>query len=127
MAKAITLSNGRSWKTQTAALAHFKEMLRRHTDNQVVEGRDDHDELLALLERYDAVITHGPAKMGSGVEYCRDYFSHLTPVQFARKATEGEIDLPVIRIETSQKAAKGVHLLDPAKWTDDRRTAAKKE
>jgi uncharacterized protein DUF3223 len=69
MAKAITLSNGRSWKTQAAALAHFKEMLRRHADNQVVEGRDDHDDLLALLERYDAVITHGPAKIGSGVEY----------------------------------------------------------
>jgi Protein of unknown function (DUF3223) len=69
MAKAITLSNGRSWKTQAAALAHFKEMLHRHADNQVVEGRDDHDDLLALLERYDAVITHGPAKIGSGVEY----------------------------------------------------------
>lgn len=25
---------------------------------------------------------------------CRDYFCHLTPVQFARKATEGEIIYP---------------------------------
>ncbi|RJT41984.1 Pyocin activator protein PrtN [Mesorhizobium waimense] len=58
---------------------------------------------------------------------CSEYFSHLTPTQFARKATEGEIDLPVVRIETSQKAAKGVHLLDLAAWIDNRREAAKKE
>jgi hypothetical protein len=58
---------------------------------------------------------------------CRDYFSHLTPVQLARKATAGEIDIPVVRIENSQKATKGVHLLDLAKWIDDRRAAAVKE
>jgi hypothetical protein len=58
---------------------------------------------------------------------CGDYFGHLTPTQFVRKATEGEIDLPVVRIETSQKAARGVHLLDLAKWIDARRAAAQKE
>ncbi|MER9450119.1 pyocin activator PrtN family protein [Mesorhizobium sp. M0254] len=58
---------------------------------------------------------------------CRDYFQHLTPQQFARKTTEGEIDLPVVRIENSQKAAKGVHLVDLAAWIDKRREAAKKE
>lgn len=58
---------------------------------------------------------------------CRDYFRHLTPQQFARKTTEGEIDLPVVRIENSQKAAKGVHLVDLAAWIDKRREAAKKE
>ncbi|RUU85465.1 Pyocin activator protein PrtN [Mesorhizobium sp. M7A.F.Ca.MR.176.00.0.0] len=58
---------------------------------------------------------------------CRDYFQHLTPQVLARKTTDGEIDLPLVRIEHSQKAAKGVHLLDLAKWIDDRRAAAKKE
>lgn len=58
---------------------------------------------------------------------CRDYFSHLTPTQFARKATEGEIALPVVRIEHSQKAARGVHLKDLADWIDARREAARKE
>lgn len=58
---------------------------------------------------------------------CRDYFQHLTPQQFVRKTTEGEIDLPVVRIESSQKAAKGVYLLDLAAWIDKRREAAKKE
>jgi hypothetical protein len=58
---------------------------------------------------------------------CRDYFSHLTPVQFARKATDGEIDLPMVRIETSQKAAKGIHINDLARWIDARHAAAVKE
>ena len=58
---------------------------------------------------------------------CRDYFQHLTPQQFVRKATEGKIDLPVVMIETSQKASRGVHLQDLAIWIDRRREAAQKE
>jgi hypothetical protein len=60
-------------------------------------------------------------------DICRDYFSHLTPSQFVRKATEGKIDIPVVMIEGSQKAARGVHLSDLATWIDDRRAAAQKE
>ncbi|MCG5237111.1 pyocin activator PrtN family protein [Xanthobacter oligotrophicus] len=59
---------------------------------------------------------------------CRDYFSHLTPVQLARKATAGEIDIPIVRIDGgSQKAARGVHISDLAAWIDARRAAAQKE
>ena len=58
---------------------------------------------------------------------CRDYFSHLTPAHFARKATQGEIDLPVVRIEASQKAAMGIHINDLAAWIDARVAAARKE
>lgn len=58
---------------------------------------------------------------------CADYFSHLTPAQFMRKVNGGEIDLPVVRIEQSQKAATGVHLHDLAAWIDARREAARKE
>lgn len=58
---------------------------------------------------------------------CRDYFSHLTPVQFARKTTDGDLDIPLVRIEHSQKAAKGVHIDDLAAWIDARREAARKE
>jgi hypothetical protein len=58
---------------------------------------------------------------------CRDYFQHLTVQQLARKTTNGEIDLPVTRIESSQKAARGVHLQDLAAYIDKRREAAQKE
>lgn len=59
---------------------------------------------------------------------CRDYFTHLTPAQFARKATEGDIDIPVVRMDArSQKTAKGIHVGDLATWIDARRAAAVKE
>ncbi|MGX7708022.1 pyocin activator PrtN family protein [Methylobacterium sp. Gmos1] len=58
---------------------------------------------------------------------CRDYFSHLTPEKLARKISAGEIALPLVRIEASQKSAKGVHLNDLARWVDDRAEAARKE
>lgn len=60
-------------------------------------------------------------------DVCRDYFSHLTPAQFMRRVSAGQIDLPVTRIETSQKSARGVHVSDLARWIDDRRAAAVKE
>jgi hypothetical protein len=58
---------------------------------------------------------------------CRDYFSHLTPEKFLRKALAGEIDLAVVRIEGSQKSAKGIHLADLASYIDKRRAAAERE
>lgn len=57
----------------------------------------------------------------------RDYFQHLTPDKFVRKVSAGEINIPLIRMEGSQKAAKGVHLQDLADYLDARRAAAKKE
>ena len=58
---------------------------------------------------------------------CRDYFSHLSPEKLARKIGLGEVKLPLVRMETSQKAAKGVHIDDLAAWIDARRAAAVKE
>jgi len=58
---------------------------------------------------------------------CRDYFPHLKLDQFIRKVGAGEIKLPLVRMEASQKAAKGVHLQDLADYLDQRRTAARRE
>lgn len=60
-------------------------------------------------------------------DLCRDYFQHLSVEKFIRKASLGEIRLPLVRMEASQKAAKGVHLADFAKYLDERREAAIKE
>lgn len=60
-------------------------------------------------------------------EICRDYFPHLTPEKFVRKVTTGNIKIPLVRIEESQKAAKGVHIGDLAAYLDDRRAAATRE
>lgn len=55
---------------------------------------------------------------------CRDYFSHLTAKTLARKSLTGEIALPIVQIEASQKGARGVHVSDLARWIDDRRAVA---
>ncbi|QFP61911.1 pyocin activator PrtN family protein [Brucella anthropi] len=60
-------------------------------------------------------------------DLCRDYFPHLTPEKFIRKVTCGDIKIPLIRIEESQKAAKGVHIDDLAEYLDLRRSQARRE
>ena len=92
MAKSIELPNGRSWKTQTAALAHFKEMLHRYVDNETIEDRSDHDDLIALLERYDAVETDSPSKIGVGVDLFlrkRNGFDGFSTPGFWVRRTDG--------------------------------------
>lgn len=92
MAKTIALPNGRIWKTQGAALAHFKEMLGRYADNEVVEDRSDHDDLVALLERYDAVETAAPSKIGVGVDLFlrkRNGFDGFSTPSFWVRRTDG--------------------------------------
>jgi Pyocin activator protein PrtN len=58
---------------------------------------------------------------------CRDFFGHLTIEKLLRKALRGDIALPIVRIETSQKAQRGVHLVDLAAYIDKRRGAAVRE
>ncbi|SDR16760.1 pyocin activator PrtN family protein [Paraburkholderia tuberum] len=58
---------------------------------------------------------------------CRDYFAPLTVPTLLRKISAGEIALPLVRMESSQKGAKGVHLTDLADYIDKRRKAAVKE
>jgi len=60
-------------------------------------------------------------------QVCRDFFGHLTVDKLLRKALRGDLPLPIIRIETSQKAQRGVHLVDLAAYIDKRRAAALKE
>ena len=60
-------------------------------------------------------------------DVCRDYFSHLDSAKFIRKVGAGEIQIPLVRMEASQKCAKGVHLQDLADYLDQRRAAAQKE
>lgn len=69
MAKSVALSNGRFWKTQTAAIAYFKAMLHRYSDDAIIEGADDHDDLVALLERYDAAMVDACPKAVGGIDY----------------------------------------------------------
>jgi hypothetical protein len=58
------------------------------------------------------------------VEVCRDYFPHLSLMKFIRKCDEGDIPLPLMRIEKSQQGARGVHIQDLASYIDRQRDKA---
>jgi hypothetical protein len=60
-------------------------------------------------------------------QVCRDFFGHLSVEKLLRKALRGDIALPIVRIERSQKAQRGVHLADLADYIKKRRAAAIKE
>lgn len=92
MAIAIILSSGRTWKTKAAALSHFKAMLARYADGKVVEDRNDHDDLVALLVRYDEAITDGPSKTGTGIDHftrTRNNFNGYSTPSFWVHRTDG--------------------------------------
>lgn len=58
---------------------------------------------------------------------CKDFFAPLTLPVFLRKVAAGEIALPLVRMENSQKGAKMVHLNDLAGYIDARAEAARRE
>lgn len=58
---------------------------------------------------------------------CKDFFRHLTVEKLVRKVMAGAIALPIVRIENSQKAAKGVHINDLAEYLDKQAEAARRE
>jgi Pyocin activator protein PrtN len=74
-----------------------------------------------LMAQYDGKVII-PIEM-----VCKDYFSHLTPTKLIEKIRSGEIKLPLVRLEASQKAAKGVALNDLAKYLDTQISAARKD
>jgi hypothetical protein len=57
----------------------------------------------------------------------RDYFRHLNVEKLQRKILAGEISLPIVRMEGSQKTAKGVHVSDLAEYLDRVAEAARTE
>jgi len=65
----VELSNGRRWPTKTAAENHFRALRDRSALNTPITDADDHDDLLALLERYDLTIYDEPSKIGIGVRH----------------------------------------------------------
>ena len=57
----------------------------------------------------------------------KDYFPHINATGLVGNITRGEIALPLVRIDTGQKAARGIHVADLANYIDARRAAAVKE
>lgn len=67
--KPVRLPNGKEWPSRGEAISYFRELRDRQTIGAPILDRSDHDDLLALLERYDLAITDGPSKIGEGVNH----------------------------------------------------------
>lgn len=94
-------------------------------------------DLISMSER-DVQISSAPTLLMLQVQYngratitleqvVADFFQHLTVTKFLQKALRGQIRLPILRIEASQKSQKHIHLADLARYLDERRAAAVKE
>jgi hypothetical protein len=108
MAKPVQLTNGRSWGTQSAAKTHFKDILNRHADGQLVTDPVDHSDLLALLEAYDRDMSREARKSGTGVDHFfrdRDQeHNGLTSCFYVRRADGSSIDFSYLRaVETASR------------------------
>ena len=57
----------------------------------------------------------------------RNFFAAYEATTFLRKLAAGDIPLPVVRLDGSQKGPKGVHLTDLAAYLDKQAEAARKE
>lgn len=77
--------------------------------------------LFLLMAQYDGQVIIPLERI------CSDYLTHLTPEKLKMKVAAGQIDLPVIKLEESQKAARGVHVKDLADYLDARHRSAKAE
>ncbi|MGM5028329.1 DUF3223 domain-containing protein [Tardiphaga sp. 862_B3_N4_1] len=67
--KPVVLSNGREWPTQEEARAHFRALRDRYPYDTPITDPTDHNDLCALLERFDEVYSAGPSKIGCGIAY----------------------------------------------------------
>ena len=70
---------------------------------------------------------HEGAAMIPAETCCKEYFGGMTMTKFMQKVRAGEINLPVAKMEASQKGARMVHLQDLADYIDRQREAAAKE
>lgn len=67
--KPVRLANGKEWPSRGDAISYFRELRDRYPISTPILDRSDHEDLLALLERYDLAITDGSGKIGAGVEH----------------------------------------------------------
>ncbi|WP_313902293.1 pyocin activator PrtN family protein [Methylobacterium sp. E-005] len=56
-----------------------------------------------------------------------DFFDGMSQEHLLRRVSEGKLNLPIVRIDASQKSAKGVALVDLAAYLDRRIEVARKE
>lgn len=99
--KPLVLPNGKLFPSRGAAEAHFLDMRSRYPLNTPIDSPADHDDLLALLERYDETIHDGPSKTGAGIAHFETRINRTnggTNVGFwAVRVDNSETDFSIIK------------------------------
>jgi hypothetical protein len=127
--KPVVLSNGKSWKTQGDAQNHFLEMRSRHQLNRPITDPADHEDLLALLERYDAAIHDGPTKIGAGIAHFETRMNRTnggTNIGFwAIRVDNSETDFSIIKAVAARGSTQAQQFSDACRVAiaDDLNTA----
>jgi len=67
---------------------------------------------------------YGPEVMIPSEIVAKDWFG-LEKSKFNEKVRNGDIALPIMRMENSQKSPRGVHILDLVEYLDKRRDEAR--
>ena len=67
--KPLVLPNGKAFSSRGAAHTYFLDMRMSDALNTPVANPADHEDLIALLERYDEAILDGPSKTGKGIAH----------------------------------------------------------
>jgi hypothetical protein len=67
--KAVRLGNGKEWPSRGEAISYFRDLRDRQEIGVPIADHSAHQDLLALLERYDLSIVDGPGKIGVGIDH----------------------------------------------------------
>lgn len=124
-------NDGRTWSSEAMTWREVGELAERLRGMlpkivETIDADQENDEdgsimktVFLLMAQYDGAAIIPIASV------VKDYFPHMSVDQFARKATLGEIKIPLIQIEPSRKSARGVHVQDLADYIEARRKVAK--
>lgn len=128
----VVLSNGSKWPNKSAAKAHFRALRDRWDIGVVIDDPVDHEDLGALLERYDQVISTGPSKVGCGIHHfeTRENVSHggVTIGFWVIRADHSETDFSFIDAVDGQPRNPDAEFVEACREAVyERITAAKRE
>jgi len=116
VSKPVILSNGKSWKNQSEAQKHFMDMRSRHQLNTPIGDPVDHEDLLALLERYDEAIHDGPSKIGAGIVHFETRLNRTNGGQtvgfWAVRVDNSETDFSIVKAVAARGSTQAQQFSD---------------
>lgn len=129
--KPVVLPNGRQWATREAAIEHFRNLRDRYELETPIDDSIDHDDLCALLERFDAGNSSGPSKIGCGISHfiTRENYAHggKTVGFWVVRTDLSETDFSFVKAVSLPRANPDAEFLDACRESVHEILAASKD